>query len=373
MIYLIAGVPGAGKTAFTISELITNLHGRRIITINIKWTDKGREKINNLVDLGVHTDYIIEGEENINEFKEYKYVEQPVDNTLQKGDVLIIDEAQKFFPQRTAGKDVPPMLASLETHRRLGVDLVFISQNPKFLDVHVRRLTSYYYWLERPYGIHTKVYKFQGYPEQINDFTKKNADTQRIRYKKNTFELYKSTELNTQKRTLAIPKIMGLIALLTVLMLLLLYLWYFFSKKTEKHEIKEIKEQQKQPEITSGEIMAEKEIETGFNANGYKYQVVCIDGASRMNGKAKYSFRLVQIIMNEKASVGNGEYLKVSAGSNKSVTVFSTRDETIGNYFPEWDIKIIPPLKGLFPMSVQINGIKINYHGVTCPPIQVSN
>ncbi|WP_087021016.1 zonular occludens toxin domain-containing protein [Thaumasiovibrio subtropicus] len=55
---------------------------------------------------------------------------------------ILIDECQQFFPPRRVGSDIPQAIAEVETHRHKGWDLFYITQDPKLIDVNLRRLTG---------------------------------------------------------------------------------------------------------------------------------------------------------------------------------------------------------------------------------------
>ncbi|MFC2415994.1 zonular occludens toxin domain-containing protein [Neisseria elongata] len=69
--------------------------------------------------------------------------EQPFQDFLPYyGSLVVIDEAQRPFPIRSAAAKVPPYIEAFATHRPLGLDIVFITQHPSFLDSFVRRLVQ---------------------------------------------------------------------------------------------------------------------------------------------------------------------------------------------------------------------------------------
>jgi len=60
---------------------------------------------------------------------------------LPAGSVLIVDEAQRYFPARRAGV-VPAYVRAMETIRHKGVRLLLTTQKPEFLDAHMRGLVG---------------------------------------------------------------------------------------------------------------------------------------------------------------------------------------------------------------------------------------
>ena len=66
--------------------------------------------------------------------------------------VLVIDEAQEFFPVRSGKDKVPKYASRFEKHRHDSFDVILITQHPNFLDIHIRRLA----------GHHTHYFNFWG-------------------------------------------------------------------------------------------------------------------------------------------------------------------------------------------------------------------
>ena len=66
--------------------------------------------------------------------------------------VLVVDEAQEFFPVRSGKDKVPVYAAKFERHRHDSFDVILITQHPNFLDIHIRRLA----------GHHTHYFNFLG-------------------------------------------------------------------------------------------------------------------------------------------------------------------------------------------------------------------
>lgn len=116
MIELRTGKPGSGKTATLIEDLLAEQKrsGRQVFYANIpECTAPG-------------------------------WLEFPDPRKwrdLPTGAILVVDEAQKFFPQRK--KDEPdPYIKELSEHRHYGVDLYLITQDAMLVDIWVRRLAG---------------------------------------------------------------------------------------------------------------------------------------------------------------------------------------------------------------------------------------
>ncbi len=65
-------------------------------------------------------------------------------HTLPAGSVILVDEVQNIWGNRTAGKQVSPDVKFVTTHRHKGIDLVYISQDFKDTDQIIRRRMQYY-------------------------------------------------------------------------------------------------------------------------------------------------------------------------------------------------------------------------------------
>ena len=141
---------------------------------------------------------------------------------LQGYSVLVIDEAQEFFPVRS-GKDKVPLYASrFEKHRHDSFDVILITQHPNFLDVHLRRLC----------GHHTHYFNFWGsskvtryYWDKCVDpddhFAKREGRKAIVGKPKSYFGVYFSAFEHTHK--LKLPLIIWLIPVLITVVVLALY------------------------------------------------------------------------------------------------------------------------------------------------------
>lgn len=176
MIYLVTGLPGNGKTLFTVArapELLAH-EGRQIYYSGI--TD--------LTLPWIPTD-------------------PDVWYNLPVGSAVVIDEAQKYFRPLPNGAERPHKITAMETHRHKGMDLWLITQHPNLLDPHVRRLVGKHIHVHRTFGLgFANVWEWEQ-AEDPNDWhNKKKANTYRFKFPKEAFHVYKSAELHTVKRRL---------------------------------------------------------------------------------------------------------------------------------------------------------------------------
>jgi len=119
---------------------------------------------------------------------------------LPPGAILIVDEAQFAFPVTGRGQ-TPDWVQKLATHRHLGLDIVVITQDPMLLDNFVRRLVDRHFHVVRKFG--TKFATVYEYVNGVKQDVAKSRGTDAIRhewrYPKEVFDWYKSSELHTVK------------------------------------------------------------------------------------------------------------------------------------------------------------------------------
>lgn len=70
---------------------------------------------------------------------------------LPAGSVLVVDEAQRYFRARRSG-DPPKYITAMETIRHEGVRLILATQQPNYLDSHLRGLVGLHEHLKRVEG-----------------------------------------------------------------------------------------------------------------------------------------------------------------------------------------------------------------------------
>lgn len=139
---------------------------------------------------------------------------------VMPGDVLVIDECQTVFRPMPSGRRAPAFIRQLEVHRHYGIDLVLITQHPQLLHAAVRALVGQHRHVRRLFGRRAAlVYEWDhcSPPERV-----KTATTKVWPYKKSAFGLYKSSQLHTKQRWgTSWPMVLGLCAVLA-----LPFLWW---------------------------------------------------------------------------------------------------------------------------------------------------
>lgn len=201
MIYLITGVPGSGKTLYVVSTLLKTLM-KDVVTDGAKVSR--RLVVDGIPDLGIDHEMMdgsVVDDKGALSCPGFGLANWP--DWVRPGDVVLVDEVQRYWRPRTMGAKVPPSIQSLETHRHLGIDVVLITQSPMLIDQNVRRLVGRHIHVRRLFGGSRAVlYDWDGCSADVH--RTKGATSSYWSYPKDAFALYKSSELHTKQR-LKIP------------------------------------------------------------------------------------------------------------------------------------------------------------------------
>lgn len=219
MITLITGMPGAGKTLLLVDEFLREAgqKGRPIIADGIP-------------------DLIVSHEPAPEVSAWTQHVDDPASQdgkkllfTFPQGSLVVIDECQRVFRPRAAGRAVPPEVAAFETHRHQGLDFILITQHPTLLDSNVRRLVGRHLHIRDVGILGRKVYEW---PEATDTEKFRSAPVQRSwSLPKDSFKLYKSSSLHIKPKR-GLPK--GVMALALMIPLLLTGSWYAWQSIQKK-------------------------------------------------------------------------------------------------------------------------------------------
>lgn len=119
--------------------------------------------------------------------------------------IVVIDEAQRIFRNRSLGVQPPKHVTDLETHRHLGIDLVFITQHPSLIDPAIRRLAGGHRHLVRVWGMEVStVHKWDAVKDNCDKpVARRDSEKTKWAFDKSIYKLYKSADEHTMKR--AIP------------------------------------------------------------------------------------------------------------------------------------------------------------------------
>ena len=119
---------------------------------------------------------------------------------LPPGALLVVDEAQRFWRARRSG-EVPIELQEAETSRHEAVSMLILTQQPTYLDKHLRGLVTRHEHLYRRRGAAAaSLYVWERCVEDPNSASEKDgADQSLFVYPKHLYGAYKSAEMHTVK------------------------------------------------------------------------------------------------------------------------------------------------------------------------------
>lgn len=121
---------------------------------------------------------------------------------LPAGSVLFVDEAQQYFRARRGGEP-PEYISAMETIRHAGVRLVLATQQPNYLDTHLRGLVGFHEHLLRQSGKdETFIFRNHQVMDEVRLGLKRIKglyDHERWKLPQKYFAYYKSAELHTVK------------------------------------------------------------------------------------------------------------------------------------------------------------------------------
>lgn len=220
MIVLVTGVPGSGKTLYTISKLLQESFKDRTVYVN---------RIPNLI---LPHEVLSGDEDNPPPTSD---VFHWFDGRVPNGSVIVIDEAQRVFRPRSATSAVPPHVAKLETHRHMGLDFVLITQHPQLIDVNVRRLVGRHLDVRRVFGFGGGALVYEWDRCQLDISNVRNASKRPFRYKKADFKLYKSAEVHTKPTN----KVPGIVKMFFALLLVFPVVLWFGWKRYQRYVVEE--------------------------------------------------------------------------------------------------------------------------------------
>lgn len=149
--------------------------------------------------------------------------------------IIVIDECQRIFRNRSLGSVPPKHVTDLETHRHLGIDLVFITQHPALVDPAIRKLTQSHIHLVRVYGMEVStVHQWDSVRDTCDKpSSRKDSNKSRWAFDKSLYSVYKSAEEHTMRRS--IPLRVKLLMLAPLLLCAMAYgVYKIMSPRFEK-------------------------------------------------------------------------------------------------------------------------------------------
>jgi zona occludens toxin len=146
---------------------------------------------------------------------------------LPPGSVLFVDEAQRFWRSRRSGEP-PQSIIEMETQRHDGIRMVLLTQQPTYLDKHLRGLVDIHQHLVRRAGLEaSQVYEWERCRDEVNDTSNYDAAEKTIwPFAKKYYGTYGQEIVHTVKKK--IP--MRLKMLLAAIPLIAGLAWFAFHK-----------------------------------------------------------------------------------------------------------------------------------------------
>ena len=145
---------------------------------------------------------------------------------LPKGSVLVVDEAQEFFRARRGG-DPPAYLTDMERIRHYGIRLVLATQQPDYLDTHLRGLVGLHEHLVRENGKEaSKIWRNNEVMDNVrSERGRARYDSETWQFEPELFALYESAQLHTMKKHWSSKAKKGMVFAACALVLLGVALW----------------------------------------------------------------------------------------------------------------------------------------------------
>lgn len=237
MIYLITGSPGTGKTAMVLSWIRKNHDGLFKYPVLMGVDDKGNEIYENMprpifVNDIDDIDHKFFGTQDISDDEIKADAIENVVPTPTASDpsilppVLIIDEAHRIYPVRSATAKNPPYVESLAKLRHHGVTLILLTQHPSTIDKFVRdRIGKHVHIIRSKVG--SKAYTFYDVQNTLTKSALQNEGMMDFyTIDKQVFEHYKSasTHVKFKKKT---QKVLFLFPAIIITLIIGFTLLYF--------------------------------------------------------------------------------------------------------------------------------------------------
>lgn len=127
--------------------------------------------------------------------------------------VLFVDEAQRYFRARRGMIDPPQSITAMETIRHDGVCIVMTTQQPTYLDKHIRGLIGHHeHIVEVIAGRTSNVYTFRSTRDEVTPSALNDATYELWQHPRKLHGAYTSAEVHT-KKTLIPLRVKALAAL----------------------------------------------------------------------------------------------------------------------------------------------------------------
>lgn len=170
-IELITGTPGSGKTCYAVSQRLVSELKRKVVcedNFGVEYVVQRRLVVAGIRGLALPHELLphpLTGQSldqrDIDAWNALDASGDPVHKRLpftpavdveaslfnwwlwcKPGDLIVVDEVQFVMARGTLNKKSAPFIALIAMHRHYGVDFLFITQHPDFLDPFVRKLVG---------------------------------------------------------------------------------------------------------------------------------------------------------------------------------------------------------------------------------------
>lgn len=209
MITLITGEPGAGKTAYVVDLLTKYGEGVPIYVMGIPELQIPHEVVPQISEWTVS-----EPVEEDSSLYQDRFV-------FPDGSLVVIDEAQKVYRNRSTASRVPPYVSAFETHRHYGLNFILITQHPGLIDGHVRKLVGRHVhitcnWAGR------KLYEWSQCGEPRDRTSVGESVVRRYKLPSRVFGLYKSStrHMKVKRRIPVSALVFGILLIIAPLLTL---------------------------------------------------------------------------------------------------------------------------------------------------------
>lgn len=192
MITLLTGLPGNGKTLFSLwyikqkaEKEQREVYYHNIKDLTLPWTVCDPEK----------------------------WMDLP------HGSIIVLDECQFVFSKKPNGSKLPEWYEQLATHRHRGFDIYLITQHPSLIDNFVRQLVGQHFHAVRKFGMaRATIYEWSAAnPAPQSPASQKSAIPLKWAYPKEVYTYYKSAEVHTVKRAIPAKLILAVAFVFAVL------------------------------------------------------------------------------------------------------------------------------------------------------------
>lgn len=187
MLTIVTGTPGAGKTAWALSQAVSlaSSENRPLYVAGVR---------------GLNLESI--------PCEAYVLDDPMVWFECPEGAIVLLDEGQEWFRVRPQGAQVPLAVQKMERHRHQGFDLFITTQAPTLIDTNVRKLCGRHIHVQAlPTGSHATLYEYLEVQHKPTDWhTKKQATSVKAWHRpSDVFSWYESTALVTGAHKRKIP------------------------------------------------------------------------------------------------------------------------------------------------------------------------